>query len=222
MRKPSLKLSLLILGVGGILFSFLVIFFLPLYVNGQGLSLKSDTTLLSQTSAYPPDSTSVQVASSIVSLQQLTSGLPIHLKIPKINVDADLESVGLTTEGAVAIPKGPTNPAWFDLGPRPGETGNAIIVGHFGWKDNIPAVFDDLDKLIKGDKLFVRDEKGVISTFVVSAIRTYEQSDTAPEVFISKDGKAHLNLITCSGVWNTLGKSYSTRLVVFTDKEITQ
>jgi len=35
----------------------------------------------------------------------------------------------------------------------------------------------------------------------------------------SSDAKAHLNLITCEGVWDKVSKSYSKRLVVFTDRE---
>ncbi|MSR70434.1 DUF3494 domain-containing protein [Candidatus Kaiserbacteria bacterium] len=144
-------------------------------------------------------------------------GFP-HLKIPEINVDTSLESVGLTQEGAVDVPKSPTNAGWFDLGPRPGESGNAVIVGHYGWKDAIPAVFDDLHALHKGDKLYIENEKGV-TTFVVRALQTYGQNEDAPEVFASNDGKAHLNLITCGGVWDPVEKSYSDRTVVFTDKE---
>lgn len=145
--------------------------------------------------------------------------IPVRLKIPKIHVDSFLETVGLTSKGDIAVPKGPTNAAWFNLGPRPGENGAAIIVGHFGWRDNIPAVFDDLNKLQKGDKLYILDEKGATTTFIVSAVRTYGQNEDASGVFSSSDGKAHLNLITCDGVWNKVSKSYSKRLVVFTDNE---
>lgn len=220
--KLSLKLSLLILALVGIISSFLVMFFPSLHVADRGSLVAPDIIVVSQTSQYLASNESTTTLQDIASLEQLTVGLPIHLKIPKINVDVELESVGFTKEGAVAIPQGPTLPAWFSLGPRPGDVGNAIIVGHFGWKNNIPAVFDDLHKLERGDKLSVLDEKGVVSTFVVTEIRTYEESDVASEVFISTDGKVHLNLITCSGVWNKTQKSYSTRLVVFTDKEITQ
>ena len=48
-----------------------------------------------------------------------------------------VEDVGLTPGGAMDVPKGPSDVAWFDLGPRPGEVGSAVIAGHEGWKDNI-------------------------------------------------------------------------------------
>ena len=143
----------------------------------------------------------------------------MRLKIPSIRVDTAVEHAGLTTQGAMIAPKGPASTSWFDLGPRPGEIGSAVIAGHYGWKNGRRAVFDNLYKLKKGDKLSVEDEKGIITTFVVREIRKYDPKANASSVFSSSDGRAHLNLITCGGVWNKAKKSYSDRLVVFTDKE---
>jgi len=147
---------------------------------------------------------------------------PARIKIPSINVDAAVERVGLTPEGVIDVPKGHTNAAWFESGPRPGENGNSIIDGHFGWKNGIPAVFDELHRLQKGDKLYVEDGTGAVTAFVVREIRTYGENEDAKNVFISNDGKAHLNLVTCEGTWNKDRHSYSDRLVVFTDKEVTK
>lgn len=151
--------------------------------------------------------------------EQVRSGLPIQLKIPRIRVGATFESVGVTPQGAMGVPKGPAGVAWFSLGARPGEVGSAVVSGHYGWKNGIPAVFDNLYKLRPGDKLYVEDEKGVVTTFVVRELRRFGEHADASEVFTSRDGKAHLNLVTCEGVWNKSAKSYSKRLVVFTDKE---
>ena len=83
----------------------------------------------------------------IVNPPEARIGLPIRLKIPAIKVDANLEYVGLTPDGSVGVPKSLSNAAWFNLGPRPGETGNAIIDGHFGWIRGVPGAFNDLYKL---------------------------------------------------------------------------
>ncbi len=115
-------------------------------------------------------------------------------------------------------PKGPADVGWFYFGPRPGEKGSAVIAGHEGWKNGIPAVFDNLYKLRTGDKIYVKDAKGTTTTFVVRGSRTYGEHDDASGAFYSNDGKAHLNLITCEGIWNKATKSYSNRLVVFSDK----
>lgn len=144
----------------------------------------------------------------------------MRLEIPKIGVDAAIDYVGITSQGELGVPTGPANAGWYDLGPRPGEKGNAVIDGHFGYKNHIPAVFDNLHTLQKGDKLYVKDMKGITATFVVRELRTYGPADYAPAVFRSSDGKAHLNLITCEGTWNQAQKSFSNRLVVFADKAI--
>jgi LPXTG-site transpeptidase (sortase) family protein len=145
-------------------------------------------------------------------------GLPVRLEIPAINVNAVIEYVGLTPQGAMAVPEGPSDVAWFDLGPPPGEVGSAVIAGHEGWKDGIAAVFDDLYQLRVGDKIVVEDDNGTTVTFVVRAIKTYNQNEDASAIFDTNDGQAHLNLITCEGTWNAAEKSYSDRLVVFADE----
>lgn len=141
----------------------------------------------------------------------------MRLKIPKIHVDANIESVGLTANGAMDVSKGPSNAAWFEPGPRPGEIGSAVLAGHYGWKAG--SVFDNLHKLRKGDRLHIEDDKGRITSFIVRKIRRYSPEANASAVFRSNDGKSHLNLITCEGVWNKTSRSYSKRLVVFADKE---
>lgn len=148
---------------------------------------------------------------------QQKSGLSSRIKIPSITVDAAVEHVGLTSNAAMGVPKGPTTTAWFERGPRPGEIGSAVIAGHYGWKDGIQSAFDDLYRLKKGDKVYFENSNGVVTTFVVRELKTYGENADATEVFNSSDGKAHLNLITCEGAWNKENKSYANRLVVFTD-----
>ena len=162
---------------------------------------------------------STQISDISANTDSVNLGLPISLEIPNINVDASIEYLGLTIDGAMAVPKGPNNVAWFSLGTIPGVVGSAVIAGHFGWKNNIPAVFDDLHKLQIGDKISIKTDKGITVTFIVREIGVYDQNGDATNVFSSNDGKAHLNLITCEGVWNPVLKTRPNRLVVFTDME---
>jgi sortase A len=145
--------------------------------------------------------------------------LPISLKIPSLKIDTTIEYVGLTPQGEMDVPKKPGEVAWLFLGPRPGEKGSAVIAGHSGRKNNAPAIFDNLSQLQKGDKIYVEDVSGGTSIFVVQKFQTYALGQAAPEVFSSSDGKAHLNLITCSGTWSDIWQTHSSRLVVFTEKE---
>ena len=108
---------------------------------------------------------------------------------------------------------------FYNLGPRPGEIGSSVIAGHSGYKDNKPAVFDNLNKMQKGDTIYVEDELGTTVTFVVRESRTYDPKADASSVFGSDDGASHLNFVTCTGAWNETERTHSDRLVVFADRE---
>ena len=142
-------------------------------------------------------------------------GLPARLTIPSINVDANIIYVGLDSKGAVDTPKGPSEVAWFQLGPRPGSNGSSVITGHFGpWQTGASSVFDNLHKLKPGDKIYVKDDTGESHGFEVTESRLYNPSESVNDIFNKNDG-VYLNLITCSGDWLKDQKTYTQRLVVF-------
>ncbi len=143
--------------------------------------------------------------------------LPKRLMIPSINVDAPIIYVGLTSTGAVDTPKGPSEVAWYKLGPRPGAQGSAVITGHFGpWKDGSHSVFDNLQNLKIGAKVIIKDDTGTDLTFIVKSTKIYKPTESPTEVFNKTDGK-YLNLITCNGDWLANQKTYNQRLVIFTE-----
>lgn len=145
-------------------------------------------------------------------------GLPKQLIIPSINIDVNIDYVGLKSDGSMDIKPNPKVVGWYMLGPRPGDKGNAVIAGHYGWDEKgEPAIFNNIHKLIKGDEVLVIDQKGQSITFVVTEMRKYNPDSDASAVFKSSDGNSHLNLITCEGVWENDKQSYSSRLVIFAD-----
>ena len=162
----------------------------------------------------PGDAQSVATVQSVI---DIGPGLPARLVIPAINVDAKVLYVGLAADGSVDAPKGPTDVAWFRLGPRPGAQGSAIITGHFGpWRTGAKSVFDNLEQLKSGDSIFVKDDQGNSVEFKVRETKVYDSSENPKEVFNQSDGK-YLNLITCNGDWIASQKTYTKRLVVFTE-----
>lgn len=240
--SSKLKWSLFIVSIVVIAFFSIIIFFLspdplpdqgsntkasivniqaqPLDLSIQPSNVKSISSIIIQPSENPIENNVVEPIQTIPPPEPVSLELSFRLKIPKINVDAKVESVGITSDGIMDIPKDPTTLGWYNLGPRPGEIGTAVIDGHYGlWKNGTPGVFNNLNKLQEGDKLSFEDEKGVITTFVVRESRSYDPSADTSDVFGSSDGKSHLNLIACEGIWDEASKSYSSRLVVFTDKE---
>ncbi len=198
----SKRILLVVVLIGFVLFLVLLLYFIP-----KRLTQNSSASLIENSVALPKQ-------------EEVNSGLPVRLKIPGINVDATVEYVGVVSNGAMDVPKKPNNVAWFKLGPRPGAIGSAVIAGHYGrWKNGEGSVFDNLNKLRQGDSLYVEDEKGVTTTFVVREFRMYNENDNTSSVFNSGDGKAHLNLITCAGNFNKISENYPKRLVIFADKE---
>ncbi len=158
--------------------------------------------------------TSVAVADSVV--RSLA-----RFEIPKLNVSAGFQYNGLKSGGTIEIPDNLVDVGWFTGSALPGEKGTAIVMGHVaqvrGGIITKPGVFSGLSELQPGDEIYVRNDKGEAIRFVVRESRYYDPAAAAADVFIAKDDGAHLNLITCEGVWDAVRKSYSQRLVVFTD-----
>lgn len=199
--KSSSRRALLIVALIGL------VFFLALFFYSTPRSSAKSTQL-------------PKVTQASLSTSQSGFGAPARLIIPSIHVDAAIEHVGLTSNGEMDVPVGHTNVGWYALGSRPGDNGSAVLAGHYGlWKNGKSAVFDGLNKLKPGDKVYTEDDKGVIISFVVRESRSFKPEADATSVFISSDGMSHLNLITCEGVWNKISRKYSKRLVVFADKE---
>lgn len=217
--KISLNQSLFHFSVVGVVFSIIIIFFLAPNLIAKSAYTKTNPLSNTQTSQNLINNKQATSTQNTIFTEQVNQGLPIRLKIPKIKVNSIIEYVGLTSGGAMGVPKKQKNVAWFEIGPHPGESGNAVISGHYGWKGGKPSAFDNLYKLRKGDKIYVEDKKGIITTFIVRESRRYSPGDNASDVFFSNDDKSHLNLITCEGTWDKIAKQYSKRLVVFTDKE---
>ena len=144
-------------------------------------------------------------------------GLPVRLQIPSIGVDSAIEDAYITPDGRMDVPAGTVNVAWFAIGTIPGQKGSAVIGGHFGIDDGVPKVFYNLNKMVVGDKVYIVDDFGNTLAFVVKSIRLFDRNADASSVFYSNDGLAHLNVITCEGVWNKVNDSYPDRRVVFTD-----
>jgi len=145
-------------------------------------------------------------------------GIPVRMRIPKIGVDAAIEQVGLTPDGAMDTPKNFADTAWYQLGPRPGEQGNAVIAGHVDSTTGV-AVFWDLRKLNQGDELFVTGDDGAERRFVVGGWETYEDT-AAPLVRIfGPSTSTHLNLITCdsNSRFERSYASYTGALVLYAD-----
>lgn len=143
---------------------------------------------------------------------------PTTFSIPSLNIeDAPVESVGLDKDNKMDIPKKDEDVGWYNLGPKPGEKGNAVIAGHLDTKTGAPAVFYELNKLKPGDELSVKAKDGKEYKYAVTDVKSYELDKFPLQEVFGSGGKARLNLITCEGTYNRSSKLYSHRLVVYSE-----
>ncbi|MCF7831756.1 MAG: class F sortase [Candidatus Pacebacteria bacterium] len=147
----------------------------------------------------------------------VTQAIPLMLSIDSLEVHAPIEPVGVV-DGAMGAPATADVVSWYQPGTIPGDPGSAVIAGHVNWNKGQDAIFAKLHTLEIGDILYVTDSHGNRDYFIVTKIKQYKLDANTTEVFSSDDGLAHLNLITCIGVWNPEKKTRESRLVVFTDK----
>jgi LPXTG-site transpeptidase (sortase) family protein len=148
---------------------------------------------------------------------QEPAALPKRLRIPRIGVDTGVEEVGLTETGGMDTPRDPKHVGWFALGSRPGDAGNAVIVGHLNTAFGRRAVFASLSSLRQGDEVYVENDRGTTEHFRVNTLQSYRQQEAPLLRIFGSDGRARLNLITCNGRWDWSQSTYDERLVVFTE-----
>ena len=184
----------------------------PAQIVPDALNWKFPITETRLPSTGNPEYSSITVPGGV------PEGLPVRLLIPVIGVDSGIEDGFITPDGRMQVPAGTADVAWFALGPHPGQAGSAVIGGHFGIQNEVPFVFYNLNKLAIGDKIYVVNDEGDTLSFIVRSIASFGLNDDATSVFTSSDGLAHLNLITCEGVWNAVDGDYPDRLVIFTDE----
>ena len=123
---------------------------------------------------------------------------PGRIFIEAIGVSADVEAVGLATDGTLGIPTDVATVGWFAGGSRPGEMGPAVMVGHVDSVDG-PAVFARLSELRVGDLVSVENGDGSSLAFTVSAVTRHPKQSFPTDAVYGPTPDAELHLITCGG-----------------------
>jgi len=139
--------------------------------------------------------------------------VPSRLKIPSLNVDAKVESVGIKDDGAMATPSNFDNVAWYSPGAKPGGQGSAVFAGHVNNALLKSGVFERLSQIKKGDYITVEDSAGKTLVYRVSSVEEYQPDAPTDALFVTT-GASRLVLITCDGDWVPSARSYDKRLVV--------
>ena len=142
--------------------------------------------------------------------------LPVRVQIPKIGVASSLDRLGRAPDGTVEVP-GPDRwdvPGWYELGPRPGELGSAVILGHVDSKRG-PAVFFRLRELRRGDEIKVTRADGSSVRFVVQRTEQYDKQRFPTDEVYYPTLTSALRLVTCGGQFDHSTGHYRSNIIVF-------
>lgn len=129
-------------------------------------------------------------------------GKIVGFKIPKLNVDAKVEKLGLTGN-VMDVPKDPYSVGWYGNYPKPGFNGNSVFAAHVDYFPNILGPFNKLSELKEGDNVEVDMENGLEYRYVVISKKSYSVDEIPTGELISApnrpEGEEWITMITCGG-----------------------
>jgi len=140
--------------------------------------------------------------------------LPVRLQIPAIAVSTPLVRLGRLPDGSIEVPHDWNTAGWYDRGPRPGQPGPAVILGHVDSKTG-PAVFFRLRALRPRDVVRVGLADDRILVFRVQRVERYPKDKFPAEAVYLPTLNRELRLITCGGDFDYAAGSYRDNIVVY-------
>lgn len=141
--------------------------------------------------------------------------IPTNLRIESIGIDAPIGAYGVDDGGLMDVPENVTEAGWYKYGPRPGDSGSAVLAAHVDLTGSGPGLFYDLDRLAVGDRITVSYSDGSNQEFRVDARATYLKEDLPLDAIFSRTGPPTLTLVTCGGAFSRSSRSYDSNVVVY-------
>ena len=139
---------------------------------------------------------------------------PARLEIPAIGVSTPLVRLGRLPDGSIEVPHAWNTAGWYDQGPRPGQPGPAVLLGHVDSKTG-PAVFYRLRDLRPGDLVRVGLTNGQTLVFRVQRTERYPKDKFPTQAVYFPTLDRELRLITCGGDFDYAKGSYVDNIVVY-------
>ncbi|SBW22464.1 peptidase C60 sortase A and B [Candidatus Protofrankia californiensis] len=139
---------------------------------------------------------------------------PTFLRIPALGTSAPVGPVGLNADGTLEVPTSWTDVGWYEYGPRPGDVGASVLVGHYDSTTG-PAVFYRLEKLKKSDAIEADLTDGTVVRFTVDRIQEVSKDAFPAEEVYGKVDRPELRLITCGGAFDKKTHHYLKNVIVY-------
>lgn len=148
----------------------------------------------------------------------LSPSRPTQLRIPAINVNTEVTSIGKNPDGTIAVPdKGPdyNKAAWYKHSPTPGQSGPTMIEGHVDSAEQGASVFYRLGELKQDEKIFVRRADGKVVVYQIHEVGQYEKDDFPTDRVYGHTDNPTLRLVTCGGQYLQDIDQYESNTIVF-------
>jgi hypothetical protein len=148
-------------------------------------------------------------------LQSIAGGIrpapPGRIRIEAAGVDAGVEAVHARRKGIEVPPAGWAG--WYAGGPRPGEPGRAVVIGHFDTSEGA-GVFERVPSLKRGARIDVTDNRGAVHSYrVVGVTRVWKRRFPTRAVY-GPSRHPVLVLVTCGGPY-IAGRGYRDNVLVY-------
>ena len=115
-------------------------------------------------------------------------------------------------DGVLVPPRDIATAGWWVGGSAPGAPGRAVITGHVDSRDGLGA-FAALDDLRPGDRIRVTDAGGVVTGYRVTDRREVTKASLDP-AGLTGGTAPELVLVTCTGDFDPVARSYRSNLIV--------
>jgi hypothetical protein len=139
---------------------------------------------------------------------------PLRVRIPSLGVDSPLERLGRSRAGTVQVPAHWGRAGWYRNGPRPGEHGAAVILGHVDSPTG-PAVFAGVGGLRAGARVLVVRADGSSAAFRVTRVEQRRRSRFPVQAVYWPTLRPELRLVTCGGRYDRTRGGYLSNVIVF-------
>ncbi|MFI7542656.1 class F sortase [Actinoplanes sp. NPDC049599] len=146
-----------------------------------------------------------------------TVAAPVRLRIRALHVDSKLQRLGLLPDGTVAVPERSDVAGWYRDGPRPGQAGPAVILGHVDSRTG-PGVFIGLSRVRPGTLVTVDRADGSTVTFRVRTVAQVAKTRFPTDLVYAPSLDPTLRLVTCGGSFDRARGSYRDNVIVYADQ----
>ncbi|MER6391029.1 class F sortase [Streptomyces sp. NPDC001523] len=151
--------------------------------------------------ATPARNASTTPAAPPAAATPLPASEPVRVRIPAAGVDTSpVLRLGLEHDGTVQVPSVADGDkiGWYTKGVTPGQTGPAVLIGHFDTARG-PAVLKDVSKVHVGDEITVSRADGGSAVFRVRELEQVDKKSFPTAKVYGNTTRPELRVVTCGG-----------------------